>query len=104
MMTVAMYVRCMDDEARRDFEEHIVENIYDEFFRNFTHDTNAPVYADECSGEIICTTGEQAFKVKRLIEGIAGESGLEFGYYDPEADEESDSTDWRTGKWFVRVD
>ena len=111
MMNIKEYIECKDPELRRDFEEHIFENVFDLFWSalpKYIGDDETrreyPMWADELEGEIECSNNILADTVANIIEKISGEKQAITGYYDPKEDERDDCVDSRTGWYYVNFD
>ena len=113
MMNIREYVDCTDADVRRDFEEHIFDNVFNCFLS--TLPLNPPeieidgvsmvfeeVWTD--GTEILCAHEDTAEKIADILEAISGEHEAHTGYYDPFEDARSGEVDNHTGFYYVDFD
>ena len=61
------------------------------------------IWSCSSAGEILCSTKETAEKIASAYNNYIGRDFAETGYYDPEMDKKSGTTDGRTGWYFIRL-
>ena len=108
-MTISDYILCDDKQKRKDYEDHVFQNVWWAFTAQLPKEedwawnsVDVWYYAD--ADEILCRSEDMAEMIANILEAISGERVAETGYYDPEIDEQDGSTDGRTGWYFVRRD
>ena len=113
MMNIREYIDCKDEELRRDFEEHIYDNVFCAFANTLPlnppeidlgdkHMIIPDVWTD--GTEILCRTEELADAIANALDAIAGSPESHVGFYDPYDDAESGEVDDHTGWWYVDFD
>lgn len=112
-MNISEYINCPDAELRKDFEEHIFENVFAEFVRilplnppeveiNGVSKVREEVWTD--GTEILCTHEITAEWIAQILDVISGEPVSHTGYYDPFEDAQSGEVDNHTGFYYVDFD
>lgn len=113
MMSVREYIDCTDEDLRRDYEEHIYDNVFQCFLSTLPLNPPEvdlgdvsiilePIWTD--GTEILCRTEDIADRVAKMLDAIAGSPESHVGYYDPYEDARSGEVDDHTGFWYVDFD
>ena len=114
MMNICEYRDCKDENLRRDFEEHVFDNVFNCFLSTLplnppavdVGDANVIVPDVWTDGtEILCRTEYIANRIAKALDAIAGSPESHTGYYDPYDDAQEplgpfDTTGW----WYVDFD
>ena len=112
-MNIREYVDCTDANARYDWENHILENVF--YCLLSTLPKNPPeieidgeskvredVWTDGI--EILCADESTAEMIANFLDAVSGEREAHTGYYDPFDDARSGETDDHTGFYYVDFD
>ena len=113
MMSVLEYIECNNEDLRRDFEEHIYDNLFSAFASALPlnppevnigdkHMIIPDVWTD--GTEILCRTEDIADAIANVLDVITGCPMSHVGFYDPFDDAQSGETDDHTGWWYVDFD
>ena len=113
MLSIGKYIWDASDEERRDYEDHIFDNVFNCFLS--TLPLNPPeieidgvskvreeVWTDGV--EILCAHEDMAEMIAKALEAISGEHEAHTGYYDPYDDARSGEVDNHTGFYYVDFD
>lgn len=113
MMSIREYVDCTDEDLRRDFEEHIFDNVFNAFLSklplnppeieiNGVSKVREVIWTD--GTEILCAYEDMAEKIADILDAISGEPEAHTGYYDPFEDARDGCVDDHTGFYYVDFD
>jgi len=108
-MTISDYIYSTDKQERKDYEDHIFQNVWWAFTAQLPKEedwayNSVDVWYYEDADEILCRTEELCEMIANILEAITGERMAQTGYYDPVEDERDGSTDGRTGWYYVTYD
>lgn len=106
MLSIGKYIWDASDEERRDYEDHIFDNVFSCFLVSLPQNPPEPIAVDLWSdgSQIMCRTEALADQIANALETISGEHEAHTGYYDPFEDARSGETDNHTGWWYVDFD
>ena len=113
MMTIREYIDCEDENLRRDYEEHIFDNVFNcllstlplnppEIEIDGVSKVREEIWTDGI--EILCAYEDIAEKIADILDAITGEPEAHTGYYDPYEDARSGEVDNHTGFYYVDFD
>lgn len=113
MMSIVEYRDCNNEDERRDYEEHVYDNVFT-CFANTLPVNPKPVEIDgqdviipdvwTDGVEILCRTEALADMIANALDAIAGSPESHTGYYDPYEDAKEGQTYNTTGWWYVDFD
>lgn len=86
-MTIKEYVNCKNEEYKRDFEEHIYENVFSELVTQLESKPRGnEIWTD--GEEILCKEEWQAEMLADILDRVSGERQSITGYYDNSEEDE----------------
>lgn len=105
-ISIVGYIGCRDKEIRRDYEEHIYDNVFSNFLSALPLNPPEPISVDLWTDgtEILCRTEALADMIADGLDKIAGTPESHTGYYDPFEDARSGETDDHTGWYYIDFD